>query len=123
LELKGSKAVAFENYLNLSATIWRSVGHNINDYGEVCPSDPTSYASTKVRIDPLKGKGLTTMFHGQTVDIQNRIFALSNIDINEGDIIKIDGTSEQYEILLIEKLYGKTLLHHFQIMARRTDLL
>ena len=113
----------FSDFLNLNATIWRSVGHNINDYGEVCPIDPTSHASTKIRIDPLKGKGLTTMFHGQTVDIQNRIFALSNVDISEGDIIKIDGTFEQYEILLIERLYNKTSLNHFQLLCRRVDLL
>ena len=116
--------MAFEDYLNLSATIWRSTGvADINEYGEVCPTDPTSQASTKVRIDPLKGKGLTTAFYGQTVDITNRIFALSNVDISEGDIIKIDGTSEQFEVLLIERLYGKTSLHHFQIMARRVDIL
>lgn len=116
--------MAFSDYLNLSATIWRSTGAvDINEYGEVCPTDPTSQASTKVRIDPLKGKGLTTAFYGQTVDITNRIFALSNVDIVEGDIIKIDGTYEQYEILLIEKLYNKTSLNHFQIMARRVDLL
>jgi len=115
--------VAFQDFLNLDAKIYRAIGYSINEYGEVCPTDPTQQASTKVRIDPLKGKGLTTMFQGQIVDIQNRIFALSNVDISEGDIIKIDGTSEQYEILLIEKLYGKTSLHHFQIMARRVDLL
>jgi len=116
--------VAFEDYLNLTATIWRSVGDvTVNQYGEVCPTDPTQQATTKVRIDPLKGKGLTTAFQGQIVDVTNRIFALSNVDISEGDIIKIDGTFECYEILLIEKLYNKTSLHHFQIMARRTDLL
>jgi len=116
--------MAFVDFLNLTATIWRSVGDvTVNEYGEVCPTDHTQQASTKVRIDPLKGKGLMTAFQGQIVDITNRIFALSNIDISEGDIIKIDGTEEQYEILLIERLYGKTALHHFQIMARRTDLL
>jgi len=115
--------MAFQDYLNLDARIYRAIGYSINDYGEVCPTDPTQQAVTKVRIDPMKGKGLTTAYQGQTVDITNEIFALSNIDIVEGDIIKIDGTSEQYEILLIEKLYGKTSLHHFQIMARRTDLL
>lgn len=116
--------MAFIDYLNLTATIWRSVGDvTVNEYGEVCPTDPTQQASTKVRIDPLKGKGLTTAFQGQIVDVSNRIFALSNVDISEGDIIKIDGTSEQYEVLLIEKLYGKTLLHHFQLLCRRVDLL
>lgn len=116
--------MAFIDYLNLSATIWRSVGDvTINDYGEVCPTDPTQQASTKVRIDPLKGKGLTTAFQGQTVDVTNRIFALSNIDITEGDVIKISETSEQFEVLLIERLYGKTSLHHFQLLCRNISVL
>ena len=113
----------FEDFLNLSATVWRSTGYTVNVYGEVIPDDDTQEASTKVRIDPLKGEGLTTVFQGQTVDITNLIFAVSNLTINHGDIIKIDGTNEQYEVLLIERLYDKTSLHHLEIMARRTDLL
>ena len=115
--------MAFEDFLNLDAKVYRSVGYTINIYGEVIPDDDTQQATTKVRVDPLKGKGLTTMFQGQIVDIHNRIFALSNLVIKHGDIIKIDSTGEQFEILLIEKLYDKTSLHHYEIMARRTDLL
>ena len=113
----------FEDFLNLTATVWRSTSFTINIYGELLPDDDTQQASTKVRVDPLKGKGLTTMFQGQIVDIHNRIFALSNLVIKHGDIIKIDSTGEQFEILLIEKLYDKTSLHHYEIMVRRTDLL
>lgn len=115
--------MAFQDFLNLSATVWRSTSHTVNIYGEVVPDDDTQEASTKVRIDPLKGKGLTTVFQGQTVDITNLIFAVSNLTINHGDLIKIDGTNEQYEVLLIERLYDKASLHHLEIMARRTDLL
>lgn len=114
----------FSDFLNLTATIWRSVGEvSINQYGEICPTDPTQQAITKVRIDPLKGKGLTTAYQGQVIDITNRIFVASNIIINHGDILKIDGTDEQFEVLLIERLYDKKNLHHLEIMARRTDLL
>lgn len=115
--------MAFQDFLNLSATVWRSVGWEVNIYGEVIPDDETQQVTTKVRIDPLKGKGLTTMFQGQTVDITNRVFAVSNITINHGDILRINGTNEQYEVLLIERLYDKASLHHLEIMARRTDLL
>ena len=115
--------MAFVDFLNLDAKIYRSTGHTVNQYGEVIPDDDTQQASTKVRIDPLKGSGLTTVFQGQTVDITNLIFAVSNLTINHGDLIKIDGTNETYEILLIERLYDKANLHHLEIMARRTDLL
>lgn len=115
--------MAFVDFLNLTATVWRSTSFTINIYGELLPDDDTLQVSTKVRIDPLKGKGLTTMFQGQTVDITNRIFAVSNITINHGDILKIDSTNEQYEVLLIERLYDKANLHHLEIMARNVSVL
>ena len=115
--------MAFADFLNLTATVWRSTSFTVNIYGELLPDDDTQQATTKVRIDPLKGKGLTTMFQGQTIDITNKIFAVSNITINHGDILRIDVTNEQYEVLLIERLYDKASLHHLEIMARRTDLL
>lgn len=113
----------FSDFLNLSATIWRSIGFSINEYGEVLPIDDTQQASTKIRIDPYSSKGLTILFQGQVVEIQNKIFAESNVDIHYGDIIKVTGTNEQHQVLVIEKLYGKDSLHHYEILSRRIDLL
>ena len=98
---------------------------NVNEYGEVVltyPTAPVVNSSLKARIDPIRQRGelgYRIKTQGGEVFATFRAFVCSGTDIRENDTL-ILGTRE-YQVLLVDELFGRSNLHHKEVFCRRTD--
>ena len=122
----------FEALLNQVAIQKRSYDSQegvkvVNDYGEVLLSYPTApiiNSSLKIRIDPEKNRtadGLKIEFQGSVVTSDYRAFVCGGKDVRENDELFI-GT-RHYKVLVVDDLFEREKLHHFEVRLCRLDLL
>ena len=99
----------------------------VNEFGEVVLTfDVIQVIGTDIpaRIDPISQRGKTgfiIQIQGGEVFATFKVFLCPEIDVRENDVISI-GTRE-YQVLLVEDLYGALQLHHKELLCRRIDLL
>lgn len=99
----------------------------VNEFGEVVLTfDVIQVIGIDIpaRIDPISQRGKTgfiIQIQGGEVFATFKVFLCPEIDVRENDVISI-GTRE-YQVLLVEDLYGALQLHHKELLCRRIDLL
>ena len=97
----------------------------VNEFGEVVLTyDIAQVAGTDIpaRIDPISQRGKTGFIvqtQGGEVFATFKIFLCPEVDVRENDTIT-NGTRE-YQVLLVEELYGASQLHHKELLCRRVD--
>jgi len=97
----------------------------VNEYGEVVLTyDIAQVAGIDIpaRIDPISQRGKTgfvVQLRGGEVFATFKIFLCPEVDVRENDTI-VNGTRE-YQVLLVEDLYGAETLHHKELLCRRVD--
>lgn len=97
----------------------------VNEFGEVVLTyDITQIVGIDIpaRIDPISQRGKTgfvVQIQGGEVFATFKIFMCPQVDVRENDTITL-GTRE-YQILLVEELYGASKVHHKEILTRRID--
>jgi len=97
----------------------------VNEFGEVVLThDVAQVIGTDIpaRIDPIKQRGelgFKVRIQGGEVFATFKIFLCPEIDIRENDTITL-GTRE-YQVLLVDELYGASTLHHKEVLTRRVD--
>ena len=106
------------SFLSHDVKIHRSSSYSVNDYGEVIPNTEAVIATTKMRIEPTKSKGLTTTVQGREVDVTHKGFAISTEDVQENDRIEIVSTSTEYLVLLVNPYYDESTLDHFELYLK-----
>ena len=121
--------VNFKALLNQTAVLKRpydsGVGvRKVNDFGEVVmiyADAPVINPALKIRIDPSRraNEGFKVEFQGGLVTADYLAFTCPGEAIVENDTIEI-GT-RKYQILLVDELFEREKLHHFQIRMRRVD--
>lgn len=97
----------------------------VNEFGEVVLTyDIAQVVGTDipVRIDPISQRGKTgfvVQTQGGEVFATFKIFICPEVDVRENDTI-ITGT-RQYQVILVEELYGASQIHHKELLCRRID--
>lgn len=98
---------------------------NVNSYGEVIltyPTAPVINTSLKIRIDPKSRtgyEGIIVQTQGGEVLADYLAFCCPGEDIRENDELFI-GT-RHYKVLLVDELFDREKLHHFEIRLTRLD--
>lgn len=111
------------SFLSHDVKIYRASTHSVNDYGEVIPNAETLIATTKMRIEPTKSKGLTTVVQGKEVDVTHKGFAKSAEDIQENDRVEVVSTNTEYLVLLCNPYYDESTLDHFELYLKEINRL
>lgn len=97
----------------------------VNEFGEVVITHDIAQIigiDIPARIEPISQRGKTgfvVQIQGGEVFATFRVFLCPEVDVRENDII-VAGTRE-YQVLLVEDLYGAEKVHHKQLLLRRTD--
>jgi hypothetical protein len=97
----------------------------VNEYGEVVltyPTAPTVNSSLKVRIDPIRQRGelgFRIKTQGGEVFATYRAFVCPGTDIRENDSVILG--AREYQVLLVDELFGRSNLHHLEVFMRRVD--
>ena len=98
---------------------------NVNEFGEVVLTyEVAQVIGTNIpaRIDPIRQRGelgFKVRIQGGEVFATFKIFICPEIDVRENDTITV-GTRE-YQVLLVDPLYGAITLHHKEVLCRRVD--
>lgn len=120
----------FEALLNQTAILkrpWDSQESvkNVNQWGEVIftyPTAPVINSSLKIRVDPISrrgSEGFKIEMQGGVVVADYVAYTCPSTDIRPNDELFI-GT-RAYKVLLVDDLFGRANLHHFQIRLIRID--
>lgn len=120
----------YENLLTQMVVIKRPYDINegikkVNEFGEVVLThDVIQVIGTDIlaRIDPISQRGKTGFIvqtQGGEVFATFKMFMCPEVDVRENDTITV-GTRE-YEVLLVEDLYGASTVHHKEVLVRRID--
>ena len=120
----------FENLLPQRVVIKRPFDktngvRKTNEFGEVILIyDEAQVIGTDIpaRIDAISQRGKTgfnVQMQGGEVFATFQIFMCPQIDVVENDSIFV-GTRE-YQVILVDDLYGASKVHHHEILARRVD--
>lgn len=97
----------------------------VNEYGEVVltyPTAPTVETALKVRVDPIRQRGelgYTIKTQGGEVYATYKIFVCPEVDIRENDSVFLG--SREFQVLLVDELFGRSSLHHKECFCRRVD--
>ena len=97
----------------------------VNEFGEVVLTHDTAQiigTDVPARIDPISQRGKTGFIiqvQGGEVFATFKVFLCPEIDIRENDTVT-NGTME-YEVILVEDLYGASQLHHKEVLCRRIE--
>ena len=120
----------FQNLLPQKVTIKRPYDvtegvKKTNEFGEVVLTFPNSQiigTDISVRIDAISQRGKTgfnIQIQGGEVFATFQIFICPQIDVKENDSIFL-GTRE-YQVLLVDDLFGASTVHHKELLCRRVD--
>lgn len=96
-----------------------------NEFGEVVLTYPTAQVvgtNIKMRLDPIRQRGKTgavVRVEGIEVLSTFKIFLCPNIDVVENDSIFLG--SREYQVLIVDRFYARSDIHHFELMCRRVD--
>ena len=99
----------------------------VNSWGEVLISYPTApiiNSALKIRIDPERNRsadGFKVEAQGGVLTADYRGFLCPGSDIRENDTLEI-GT-RKYQVLLVDELFERSKLHHFEVRLCRIDQL
>ena len=120
----------FLNLLTQTCTIKRPYDKDngvrkTNEFGEVVMTYTESQIigiDIPLRIDAISQRGKTGFnveMQGGEVYATFQMFMCPDVDIKENDSIFI-GTRE-YQVILVDELYGSNAVHHLELLARRID--
>ena len=100
---------------------------NVNQWGEVIMSYPTApviNSALKIRVDRERNRtaeGLRVETQGGVVTADYRGFVCPGENVQENDELFI-GT-RHYKVLVVDELFEREKLHHFELRICRLDLL
>ena len=96
-----------------------------NEYGEVVMTyseAPIIDSALPIRVDPIRQRGelgFKIKTQGGEVFATFRAFVCPGTDIRENDSIFIG--SREYQVLLVDELFGRSNMHHKECYLRRID--
>ena len=85
-------------------------------------SAPIIISDLPIRIDPLRQRGelgFRVRTQGGEVFATYRAFVCPGVDIRENDSIFLG--EREYQVLLVDELFGRSNLHHKEVFLRRVD--
>lgn len=120
----------FDNLLPQVGTIKRPYDategvKKTNEYGEVVLTYPNAQVvgtDIKMRLDPIRQRGQTGVvvrIEGVEVLSTYRIFMCPNVDVRDNDSIFVG--SREYQVLIVDRFYATSKVHHFELLCRRID--
>jgi hypothetical protein len=96
-----------------------------NEFGEVIMTyDEAQIIGTDIpaRVDAISQRGKT----GFVVEVQGgevyatfQIFMCPEVDVKENDSIFI--STREYQVILVDELFGASSIHHKELLCRRVD--
>ncbi len=96
-----------------------------NEFGEVVLTYPNAQVvgtDIKMRLDPIRQRGQTGVVvrvEGVEVLSTFMVFMCPNVDVRENDTISL--SSREYQVLIVDRLYARSKVHHFELLTRRID--